>query len=125
MVKLEDLEKSVHSKGVLLLYEPCIYLEGRVTSVGFTGDNSHYETTSGLRVQYPIPDHRVALVINVETSTILQQQLINNPVQVPIIGSSPLRECDLNIGLGDVHALILQTMSDGTYSRLGTVIWSR
>jgi hypothetical protein len=36
-----------------------------------------------------------------------------------------MRKWDLNIGWSNVHALILQPMSDGTYSRLGTVLWSR
>jgi hypothetical protein len=126
-VDLENYEQALSCSNNLSLFQPCIFLNGWVTDIWFSEKCSGREEDPCLEVQFPIPTHRVSMIMDAQTSKEIRQNLASKSFQAILLGSGSYERSTAvsSYGWSDVHAMIVYHLPDATCVRLGTVTWSR
>jgi hypothetical protein len=125
-VPLEDYEKKLGSSVSVLLFQPRIILSGWVTSVWFSEECSEGDNVPKFKVQSPIPTHRVSIIADSHTLEDFRLNLVSGPSCVLLLagGSPEHNAAATSYGWRDVQAIILHSLPDGSYIRLGVTTWS-
>ena len=126
LTNLENYEQMLGSGNSLSIFQPCILLSGWVTTLWFSEEGSGGDTVPKFKVQSPIPTHRVSILADFKTLEQFRQKSVAEPFRVLLLGGTP-SEYKAAITFyywKDVRAIILQSLPDNTYMRLGVVTWS-
>ncbi|KAF2623080.1 HET-domain-containing protein [Macroventuria anomochaeta] len=125
-VQLENYEQMLGSRNSLSLFQPCILLSGWVTTLWFSEDCSDGDAIPKFKVQSPIPTHKVSILADLQTLEQFRRNSVSEPSPVLLLGggSSEHNAAVTSYCWKDVQAIILQSLPDGTYMRLGVVTWS-
>ena len=101
-------------------------MSGWMTTLWFSEECSEGDAVPKFKVQSPIPTHRVSIIADFQTLKQFWQNLVSEPSHVLLLvgGSSEQNAAVTFYGWKDVQAIILQSLPDGTYMRLGVVTWS-
>jgi hypothetical protein len=124
---LQAYANSVATGQTFLSYEPCIYLNGWVTSIRFAVDSSHCRLIPNFRVQCPVPTRRVALTMDDETLAWFQREISTESFQALVLGnlSSCEGENDATLSrFSNLRAVVLRPGPNNSHIRLGVVTWS-
>jgi hypothetical protein len=126
IVQLEEYEQSLRSENSLSIFQPCIILSGWLTTLWFSEECSQGDAVPRFKVQSPVPSHRVSIIADFQTLEQFRRKSVSEPCRVLLLGGG---SSEHSAGVAphvwkDVQAIILQSLPDGTYMRLGVLTWS-